>query len=176
MASPDSTIHMKYPGQARFCLGIAAVQLQDGTIEGRRCAPLDYTGKQVVMIADYKKSRNEEIHCIKSLKMGGSGWVGNIRKLGVFLEEQWLSELKVKGLGKATVGKLEKNDISIVSKVKNLTSAEIGAIVVIKENKITKKIRILTLEMHFLHPSLDKYQIVPHCIIRRLAILIYLNK
>jgi hypothetical protein len=72
--------------------------------------------------------------------MGGSGWVENMREPGVFWDEEPLSKLKVKGLGKATNKKLEKNGISMASKLKNLTSAEIGAIAVIKENKIMTKI------------------------------------
>jgi hypothetical protein len=81
---------MKYPGQARLCLGVAAVQLQGGTIEGRQCTPLDYTNKQDVMIAEYKKSINEEIYHIKSLKSGGSGWFENMWEPGTFWEEELL--------------------------------------------------------------------------------------
>jgi hypothetical protein len=50
-----------------------------------------------------------------------------MRELGIFWEEELLSELKGGGLGKATVRK-QKNGISTVSQVKNLTTAEIGAI------------------------------------------------
>jgi hypothetical protein len=64
--SPYSTLHMKYPGQARLCLGIAAVLLQDGTIEWRQCTPLDYTNKQVVMIAEYKKPRMKRSTTLKA--------------------------------------------------------------------------------------------------------------
>jgi hypothetical protein len=42
-----------------------------------------------------------------------------MRKLGVIWDEELPSELKAKGLGKATVGKREKNGISRVTKVKN---------------------------------------------------------
>jgi hypothetical protein len=130
----DSTLYMKYPGQTRLCLGMAAVQLHDGTNEVRQCAPLDLTGKQVLTFAEYKKQKMKGSDALKAkdeqVRLGG-----NMREPGVIWDEELLSNLKVKGLGKATVGK-----ILAVSNVKNLTSAEIRVIVVTKENKITKKI------------------------------------
>jgi hypothetical protein len=57
--NPVPYYHLIY-AEPRQNIG-AAVQLQDGTIEWRPCTALDYMGKQVVMNAEYKKSRNEEI-------------------------------------------------------------------------------------------------------------------
>ena len=45
----------KYKQEGRFCLGVAKVESQDGTIIGKHCPVLDYTDKKIVTIDDYKK-------------------------------------------------------------------------------------------------------------------------
>ena len=50
----------KYDQEGRFCLGVAKVEGQDGTIIGKRCPVFDYTEKKIVTISSYKKEiRNE---------------------------------------------------------------------------------------------------------------------
>ena len=45
----------KYEQEGQFCLGVAKVEGQDGTIIGKRCPVFDYTEKEIVMIDAYKK-------------------------------------------------------------------------------------------------------------------------
>ena len=45
----------KYEQEGRFCLGVAKVEGQDGTIIGKRCPVFDYTEKKIVTIDAYKK-------------------------------------------------------------------------------------------------------------------------
>ena len=45
----------KYEQEGRFCLGVAKVESQDGTIIGKRCLVFDYTEKKIVTIGAYKK-------------------------------------------------------------------------------------------------------------------------
>ena len=45
----------KYKQEGRFCLGVAKVEIQDGTIIGKRCSVFDYTEKKIVTINAYKK-------------------------------------------------------------------------------------------------------------------------
>ena len=49
-------VTFKYEQEGRFCLGVDKVQSkEDGTITGKRCPLLDYTGKKIVTIDAYKK-------------------------------------------------------------------------------------------------------------------------
>ena len=45
----------KYEQEGRFCLGVAKVEVQDGTIIGERCPVFDYTEKKIFTIDAYKK-------------------------------------------------------------------------------------------------------------------------
>ena len=45
----------KYEQEGRFCLGVAKIEGQDGTIIGQRCTVFDYTEKKIVTIDAYKK-------------------------------------------------------------------------------------------------------------------------
>ena len=40
----------KYAAQSRLCLGVAAVKLPDGTIEGRKTKVFDYTSKRMISL------------------------------------------------------------------------------------------------------------------------------
>ena len=58
---------VKYSDEMRFAFGVAVVEKLDGTIEGRRCEMIDYTGKILVSHNDYKKKQKEEIYQVKAL-------------------------------------------------------------------------------------------------------------
>ena len=45
----------KYKQEGRFCLGVAKVESQDGTIIGKRCLVFGYMEKKIVTIDAYKK-------------------------------------------------------------------------------------------------------------------------
>ena len=60
--------HVKFPGKIRLLLGVAVVQLLDGTIVGQRCAPYDCTGKNICSEKDMHKHEQEEVHRVQQLK------------------------------------------------------------------------------------------------------------
>ena len=45
----------KYEQEWRFCIGVAKVEIKDGTITGKRCPVFDYTENKIVTIDAYKK-------------------------------------------------------------------------------------------------------------------------
>jgi len=57
----------KYAQQGRFCLGVASVELMDGTITGRKKV-YDYTGQRLVSVKEYEVLIKKECRRIKNLK------------------------------------------------------------------------------------------------------------
>ena len=51
----------KYEHEVLFCLGVAKVEGQDGTIIGKRCPVFDYTEKKIVTIDALQKINEERI-------------------------------------------------------------------------------------------------------------------
>ena len=51
----------KYEQEGRFCLGVAKVEGQDGTIICKHCPVFDYTEKKIVTINAYKKEMRNEL-------------------------------------------------------------------------------------------------------------------
>ena len=45
----------KYEQEGRFCLGVAKVEMKDGTITGKLCPVFNYIDKKIVTIDAYKK-------------------------------------------------------------------------------------------------------------------------
>ena len=45
----------KYEQKGRFCLGVAKIESKNGTIIGKRCPVLNYSGWKIVTISAYKK-------------------------------------------------------------------------------------------------------------------------
>ena len=66
----------KYEQGGRFCLGVAKVEIQDGTIIGKRCPVFDYTEKKFFMINAYKKEMRNELEIIRKITSPSSPWVG----------------------------------------------------------------------------------------------------
>ena len=57
----------KHEQEGRFCLGVAEVEIQDGTIIGKRCPVFDYTEKKIVTIDAYKKEMRNKLERIRKL-------------------------------------------------------------------------------------------------------------
>jgi hypothetical protein len=70
----DTNLHCKYKKEGRFCFAVSAVELSDGTIEGRRCETFDYSAKNLVTITAEEKMIAEEIKRVRGLKSDGQ-WV-----------------------------------------------------------------------------------------------------
>ena len=69
----------KYEQEGRFCLGVAKVEGQDGTIIGKRCPVFDYTEKKIVTINAYKKEMRNELERIRKLTSSSSPWVEKLK-------------------------------------------------------------------------------------------------
>ena len=64
----------KYEQEGRFCIGVAKVEGQDGTIIGKRCPVFDYTEKKIVTIDAYKKEIRNEFARIRKITSSSSPW------------------------------------------------------------------------------------------------------
>ena len=62
----------KYEQEGRFCLGVAKVESQDGTIIGKRCPVFDYTEKKIIIINAYKKEIRNQLERIRKLTLSSS--------------------------------------------------------------------------------------------------------
>ena len=69
----------KYEQEGRFCLGVAKVEGQDGTIIGQRCPVFDYTEKKFFTIYAYKKETRNKFAIIKELTLSSSPWVEKLK-------------------------------------------------------------------------------------------------
>ena len=62
----------KYEQEGRFCLGVAKVEIQDGTIIGKRCSVFDYTEKKIITINAYKNEIRNKLERIRKLTLSSS--------------------------------------------------------------------------------------------------------
>ena len=110
-ADPLKYQTFKYPKEGRFCLGVAAVKMPDGTVEGRRANVYDYTGKTLVSMKAWEDKISTEIKRIKKLKSERitSPWICDSRPNdGVFWEEDSVD--CIKGISTITMCKLQESE------------------------------------------------------------------
>ena len=69
----------KYEQEGRFCLCVAKVEGQYGTIIGKRCLVFDYTEKKILTIDAYKKEIRNELERIRKLTLSLSPWVEKLK-------------------------------------------------------------------------------------------------
>ena len=69
----------KYEQEGRFCLGVAKVESQDGTIVGKRCPVFNYTEKKIVTFDGYRKEIINEFARIRKLTSLLSPWVEKLK-------------------------------------------------------------------------------------------------
>ena len=75
----------KYEQEGRFCLGLAKVEGQDGTIIGKHCPVFDYTENKIVTIDAYKKEIMNKFSIIRKLNSSSSPWVKKIKTDKIWL-------------------------------------------------------------------------------------------
>ena len=56
--NPKKSI-FKYEREGRFCLGVANIESNNGTITGKRCPFFDYSGGKIVTIDAYKEKKKK---------------------------------------------------------------------------------------------------------------------
>ena len=62
---------VKYDKEIRFALGVAMVQMNDGTVIGKRCKPYDYTNRNIINNEDWERRVSWEIDRVKKLSQKG---------------------------------------------------------------------------------------------------------
>ena len=98
----------KYEQEGRFCLSVAKVESQDGTIIGKHCPVFDYTEKKIVTIDAYKKEIMNKFARIRKLSLSSLPWVEKIKTHKIWICE---SVGKLKGIGKQ--GEVKMNEINV---------------------------------------------------------------
>ena len=59
----------EYEQEGRCCLGVAKIEIKNGTITGKRCPVFDYSGGNVVTIDVYKKDIKKEFARVGKLTL-----------------------------------------------------------------------------------------------------------
>ena len=57
-----------------FSLGFVAIKKDDGTIEGRRCRMIDYTGRVVVSAKEENQQIKKEVNRVKRVTSKRAPW------------------------------------------------------------------------------------------------------
>ena len=133
LAQQRNRLSVKYDTQVRFLLGTASVLLPDGTdrtngtdgtVEGRRCAALEYTDRFVLTHEDFFVRIKTEIGRVKTLEGEGAPWVTGKRteEDGIFDEDPLT---KLAGAGDATATILEQWEVVLVADVACLDDADV---------------------------------------------------
>ena len=102
----------KYEQEGRFCLGVAKVESQDGTIIGKHFPVFDHTENKIVTINAYKKEMRNELEIIRKLTSCSSPWVEEIKT-----DKIWLCESvdKIKGIGKQGEFKVDEINVHTIA-------------------------------------------------------------
>ena len=69
----------KYDQEGRFCISVAKVESQDGTINGKRFPVFYYTEKKIATIDSYKKEIMNELERMRKLTSSSSPWVKKLK-------------------------------------------------------------------------------------------------
>lgn len=132
----DTKLHCKYPKEGRFCFGVSAVELNDGRIEGRRCATFDYSAKNLITITGEEKLIQEELKRVRALKTEGQ-WVDKRTRLpGLLFEND--SVMVLDKIAEKTAERLSNHGIKTVLDMKMITASGISAIIADKNFRVSE--------------------------------------
>jgi hypothetical protein len=132
----DTKLHCKYPKEGRFCVGISAVKLNDGRIEGHHCTTFDYSAKNLIAIMGEEKLIKEELKRVRELKTEGQ-WVEKRTHLPGRLFENDSVMVLDKIAGK-TAKRLSKHGIKTLLDMKMIAASEISAIMADKNFRVSE--------------------------------------
>jgi hypothetical protein len=131
----NTKLHYKYTKEGRFCVGVSAVELNDGTIEGRRCKSFDYSVKILTTITAEEKMIAEEIKSVRGLKSDGQWVKKRIRLPGQLYGND--SVMAMGNIAEKTATKLKRHGIITVLDMKMITQTESSAILKDKEFRVS---------------------------------------
>jgi hypothetical protein len=104
----------KYTAESRFGFDCAII-MANGNEIGVICKPFDYSGMQIVTIADYKQHQLDEMERVKKLPSLSAPWVvGKRRAHGLFMLD---SVAEIKGVGPTAAKKLIAAGIGTVAEL-----------------------------------------------------------
>jgi hypothetical protein len=132
----DTKLHCKYPKEGRFCFGVSAVELDDGRIEGRRCATFDYSTKNVITVMGGEKLIKEELKRAREVRTEVQ-WVETRTHLPGRLFENDSVMVLDKVAGKAAE-RLSKHGIKTLLDMKMIHASEISAIMADKNFRVSE--------------------------------------
>ena len=66
---------LKYEQEGRFCLGVAKIEINNGTVTGKLCLVFEYTDKKIVIIDAYKKEIIKKFARVRQLTLSSSQWI-----------------------------------------------------------------------------------------------------
>ena len=116
----------KYASQCRICIGVAAVMLNNGEVEGRKSKVYSYTGKRLVSITEMAEHRKKEIQQIRTIKAGAkSEWIshGRTKEHGYFAEDNISYLPRVGGKDSKTNLQLTELGITTITNIAMLNVA-----------------------------------------------------
>jgi hypothetical protein len=129
-------LHCKYPKEGRFCVGVSAVELSDGRIEGCHCATFDYFAKNLITIMGEEKLIKEDLKRVRELKTEGQ-WVKKRTHLpGRLFEND--SVMVLDKIAEKTTERLSKHGIKTLLDMKMIIASEISAIMADKKNRVSE--------------------------------------
>lgn len=73
---PMPNTSMKYPGEARGLFGVAMIKNADDSYTGKKAEPFNYTGCQVISMAQYEAECEAEMQRVRALKTKVSLYAG----------------------------------------------------------------------------------------------------
>ena len=108
-------MQVKFPEEVRLSLGVAQVEYNNSTIEGKRATPFVYTGKILLLIDDYAEEEKKEIARVRSLSGTKAPWYVNDRR-----KHLWDSDpiTMLKKVAKVTAEKLWKHQFITIGDLK----------------------------------------------------------
>jgi hypothetical protein len=132
----DTKIHCKYRKEGRFCFDLSAVELNDGIIEGRRCARFDNSAKNLITITGEEKLIKKELKRVRALKTEEQ-WVKKRTRLpGRLFEND--SVMVLDKIAEKTAERLSKHGIKTLLDMKMKTASEISAIMTDKDFRVSE--------------------------------------
>ena len=131
IAAPAYQAIFKYSQEARFCLGVAKIKQNNGTVKGVRSKVFDYSSKKIISIKEYDKRVKEEIRRVKQLKTTiNSRWVSCARLKKSADPRLWEEDglERIVGVGNTLITGLKKCEVNTVGELKYLAAPRLASL------------------------------------------------
>ncbi len=119
-------LQVKFPQEARLCLGVAVKLDNNGDQEGCRLMPYDYTQKWIITVDEEEKRIKTEIAKVKALPRDAKGWSTNPRPEDVLYLDDPVT--RIKDIGRIKSNKLKEFGVETVADLLGLDKLSIKAL------------------------------------------------